>query len=259
MVLTRELFQRFYDELSASGRRAETIRAYSRSLNRLYEFLPEGKRLRRGSLEQWRRKLMEEGFAAQTVNGHMAAANSLLEYCGRRELQVQQQLRRDESLQPELSRGEYLRLLSTAKAMGKEQTYLLVKLFAATGLSVQELPSVTVEAVETGRIPQKGKHPLYIPNCLRQELHSYAKGEGILSGAVFRNRNGKLLHRSNINVSIRELCRMAQVPEDKGNPRCLCRLYQETKLGIQANMDLLIEQAHERLMEKEQLRIGWKE
>ena len=49
-------------------------------------------------------------------------------------------------LQPELTRTEYLRLLQTARALGRERVYLLVKLFGTTGLTVQELEKVTVEA-----------------------------------------------------------------------------------------------------------------
>ena len=45
----------------------------------------------------------------------------------------------------------------------------------------------------------------------------------------------------------------------KGNPRCLKRLYQSTRSGIEENIALLVEQAHARLLEQEQLEIGWSE
>ena len=49
------------------------------------------------------------------------------------------------------------------------------------------------------------------------------------------------------------------MPEEKGNPRCLKRLYQSTRAGIEDNISLLVEQAHSRLLEQEQLEIGWAE
>ena len=56
---------------------------------------------------------------------------------------------------------------------------------------------------------------------------------------------------------IRQLCPAAQVPEEKGNPRCLRKLYQATREGIERNVTLLVERAQDRLMEEEQLEIGW--
>ena len=43
----------------------------------------------------------------------------------------------------------------------------------------------------------------------------------------------------------------------KGSPHCLKRLYQSTRSGIEENIALLVEQAHARLLEQEQLEIGW--
>ncbi|MCI8479260.1 MAG: hypothetical protein HFE97_13175 [Oscillospiraceae bacterium] len=67
------------------------------------------------------------------------------------------------------------------------------------------------------------------------------------------------MSRTYVTLSIRQLCRAAQVPEEKGNPRCLKRLYQATRSGIEENIALLAEQAHDRLLEQEQLEIGWTE
>ena len=62
-----------------------------------------------------------------------------------------------------------------------------------------------------------------------------------------------------LSTIIRQLCAAAKVPEEKGNPRCLKRLYQSTRAGIEDNIALLVEQTHSRLLEQEQLEIGWEE
>ena len=67
------------------------------------------------------------------------------------------------------------------------------------------------------------------------------------------------MSRTNITQKIHRICTMSGVPEEKGNPRCLKKLYQTTRAGIEANFDLLVEQAMERQMEAEQESIGWKE
>ena len=45
---------------------------------------------------------------------------------------------------------------------------------------------------------------------------------------------------------------------EKANPRCLWKMYQETCQGIRANVAVLIEQSYQRMLEDEQLSMGWK-
>lgn len=56
--------------------------------------------------------------------------------------------------------------------------------------------------------------------------------------------------------SIRRLCPAAQVPEEKGSPRCLRKMYQATREGIKFNVALLVVRAQDRLLEEEQLTGG---
>ena len=51
----------------------------------------------------------------------------------------------------------------------------------------------------------------------------------------------------------------AQVPEEKGSPRCLRKLYQVTREGLERHVALLVEQAQDRLLEEENLSTGWEE
>ena len=70
-------------------------------------------------------------------------------------------------------------------------------------------------------------------------------------------KEGKALDRTYVCTIVRQLCRAAQVSEEKGNPRCLRRLYQNTLATIEANVALLVEQAMDRQLELEQLSVGW--
>ena len=153
---------------------------------------------------------------------------------------------------PELTRGEYLRLLSTARVLEKERLYLLVKVFGSTGLSVGELPRLTAEALD-GR----GPSPVRLPPPLAEELRGYAARQGITAGPVFRSRNGQPMRRTQVTGEIRSLCRDARVPEEKGNPRCLRRLWQKTQDAIRISVDQLVVQAFDQMMEAEQFSVGW--
>lgn len=257
-ALTPELLDGFLNFLAEHGRTPETVKTYRFKLYQLYDWLPEDKRICRGTLEEWRKDLLASGYAPRTANLCMSAANSLLEVHGRRELQVGKPLEPEGDIQPELTRTEYLRLLSTARTLGREREYLMVKVFAATGISLQDLSRLTVEAARAGKIKLSASM-VHIPNCLREELLDYAGRKGISTGPLFVNRSGLPYTRNGVTSLIQRLCADARVPEEKANPRCLKKLYQTTQASIQANIALLVEQSHDRLLETEQLAIGWKQ
>lgn len=262
VLLAPEEIDLFLEEMRAKGRVEGTLNWYRRGLHHLYKVLPEDKHIQRGTLASWREQLLESGYATRTVNLFISAANSFLEYKGLREYQLSEQLKPEDTLQPELTRAEYLRLLQTARTLGRERVYLLVKLFGSTGLQLQELSKVTVEAAREGRVtisPGGTKQVLHIPSFLCQELLAYADRCGRRSGPIFLTRDGVPMSRTNVSTGIRQLCVAAQVPEEKGNPRCLRKLYLATRAGIEANIALLVEQAHDRMMEQEQLTIGWED
>ena len=256
LSLTPELIEDFLSDILAKGRTPETTQVYRVKLYQLYDWLPEDKRVEWGTLESWRSSLLEEGYAARTVNLCISAANSLLEACGRRELQLVKPLALGTEPQPELTRAEYLRLLSTARMFGKEREYLMIKAFAAMGLGINDLRSLTVEAARAGEIENTG-FPVHIPRCFQAELLDFAKREQITSGPLFTTKAGKPLARTSVTIMIQRLCHDARVPKEKATPRCLRKLYQSTRAGIQENVALLVEQAHDRLLESEQITVGW--
>ena len=259
LKLTPDDLEAYLGDLFRKGRVSGTLETYRRNIYALYEDLPADKLVRPGALARWQRRSLEEGYSPRTVNARMSAANGLMAFLGRRDLQSVGTLEVD-AVQPELTRSEYLRLLTTARALDKERLYLLVKLFGCTGIPVQELPRLTVEALSEGRVTVRSGgivQLLHLPDFLRKELLAYAHRKGITSGPLFRTKSGKPLGRTAVTDSLKQLCRDARVPEEKANPRCLKRLWQSTQDGIRTQIDLLVEQACDRLMEAEQLTVGW--
>jgi len=262
VLVTKEDIQNFLMAYESLDRSEGTIQYYRRKLWRFYQDLPEDKTVRHGTLKDWQAALLQSGYTPGAVNAFLSAANAFLDYIGHREYQLAGQLKREKVPQPELSREEYLHLLRTAKALGKERVYLLIKLFASTGLFAQELPEVTVESVREGTIicdQNRYKQVVTVPGCLKRELISYAERNGIRSGPIFRTRDGRSMHRTYVSTVIRNLCEDAKVPSEKGNPKSLRKLYLATKAGIESNIALLVDQAMERMMEQEQFSVGWEE
>ena len=196
--LTPADLETYLDNLSQQGRGRDTLATYRRNVHALYDGLPEDKTVRPGTLDQWREALLEGGYSPRTVNVRISVANSLMAFLGRRDLQSVGALEVDD-VQPELTRTEYLRLLTTARALDKERLYLLVKLFGCTGIPLQELPRVTVEALTEGRVVVRSNgvvQLLHLPDFLRKELYcgcrsnGHTRRHGHAGAARYRGTNG---------------------------------------------------------------------
>ena len=261
-VLTRQQIADYMENLRARGAVENSVKKYNRDLMVFYEFLPEKKRVTRTTLAEWRAALLSKGYAPRTVNAAISAVYGFLAWLGMREYQLVGQLPIQGDAQPELTRNEYLRLLSAARAAGKERAYLMVKVFGCMGLAVQELPQLTVEAVRDGRLAVSSHgapRQIHLPAALHGELMDYIRRAGIASGPVFVTRNGKRISRTSVTSTIQALAKDAHVAPEKCNPRCLKKLCLSTVAGIEASVRLLVEQAYDQMLEQEQFTIGWEE
>ena len=251
----------FLEQMLSNASKPGTVKQYRQCLKRFYADLPDDKTIYSNTITNWRELMLTEGYAPRTINVTISAVNRLLDYLGRRDLQNMNRAEAKESESPELSRAEYLRMLSTAKNLGKEKAYLLTKVFASMVLPVQELKLLTVEAVKKGviELPAFGGkvEELNIPTGLQQELLSYARRKYIATGPIFQTREGKPMWRTNVTFVIGNLCEEARVPVEKGNPRCLRQLYQSTMAGIEENIAKMVKQEYSRLLDCEQAYIGW--
>ena len=139
---------------------------------------------------------------------------------------------------------------------------LCAALLLAAAPAMGPLPAAAEAADGTIRLTAealdgRGPSPVRLPPPLAEELRGYAARQGITAGPVFRSRNGQPMRRTQVTGEIRSLCRDARVPEEKGNPRCLRRLWQETQDAIRVSVDQLVVQAFDQMMEAEQFSVGW--
>ena len=259
--LSEDLIESYLLAMRKKKVSADTYRQYEQRLWRFYNDLPADKHLDQTTMQQWRNRL-KRTYAAETVNTYVMVVNGLLEWLGRRDLQILERFRKVRSAQPELTREEYRRLLQTAKNLGNEKAYCLVKLFATTGMAVQEVLKLTVQDVKDGEIVERRgqtRKRVRLPHCLQEELLAFAEHEGIRSGTLFRASRSSVLTRSRINWFIQELCQDSRVPAEKATPRCLQKLYQEAQAALEQDLRILVDQAHEQMLEEEQKIVGWKE
>ena len=182
----------------------------------------------------WKEYLLETGYAPATINAMLAALNGLFSFLGWSEcrvkfLKVQRRIFRDPAR--ELTRPEYDRLLSTARARGQERLALLMESVCSTGIRVSEVQYLTVEAAKAGRaeIHMKGKiRTILLSTKLCRKLLKYAKKQKIASGGIFLTKSGKALSRRQIWGELKRLCRYAGVEPTKVFPHNLRHLFAAT-------------------------------
>ena len=127
------------------------VRRYEQERRQCYVDLQEGKGGHRDTLSRYRETWLANGYAPRTVNLRISSANSLFRYLGLKEYQLDNQLRPKNENLPEISRSEYLRLLRTARSLGRESEYLLIKLFESQRITILVVPCAPVDSVEGWR------------------------------------------------------------------------------------------------------------
>lgn len=255
ILVTPQLIKSFLDYLKECGRLNGTIRKYALDLRSFYNFLPEEKYLSANSLVNWRDYLMQAGFAVRTVNTRIAACNSFLSYLDRKDWQVSPLALSCEEAVAAISRDDYYALLKAAHKLGREDLYFLVKAFCCLGLSVSDLPYLTMFALRSGRIIIESKsrtRNIYIPDTLQKEFLAYAEHICVESGPIFKPVFGDPLNKAVIVKEIGNLCSEAGIPESKRSPRSLCKLYFVTYSEIRSTSSMLYEKEYSKILMKEQ-------
>ena len=254
-IITEQQISQYLEFVREKGRAVSSIKKYQKDLIALYKFLPAEKRVGPNTLQEWRDALLEHGYSARTVNTVIAEANCFFRWIGAWDCQLSEWVEPKASTRTVLTRSEYLRLLTTAREVGKERAYFLVKVFACLGIPNRELCNMTVERLKT-RKHRDGKTPP-IPECLREELLSYCQRNGRSTGPIFVTRSGRPLNRSAVNAILQSLAQDAQIAPGKCNPRNLRELYFAERDQMQKKLSVLLEESYSRLLESEQHIAGW--
>ena len=228
--LTAELIEGYAEQLRRDERAEATVEKYMRAL-RQYERWLEGREVTRELTAAWKEHLTSEGREPSTVNGQLSALDGLYRWlgwtdCSVRHIRVQRRAFCESSR--ELSRGEYERLIGSARAAGRVRLALVMETLGATGIRVSELRYVTVEALEQGRaeVWLKGKvRTILLPSKLSRKLLKYAKSRGISRGEVFVTATGRSLSRKQVWQEMKKECARAGVESGKVFPHNLRHLF----------------------------------
>ena len=184
-------------------------------------------------------------YAPASVNAALSSLNSFFEFADCHSLKVKTlkiQRRVFARREKELSKAEYERLLTAAKAKGNRRLYLLMQTICACGIRVSELRYITVGALHSGRadINLKGKlRTVILPRALCKLLKKYIAEQNIKSGSVFITKSGRPIDRSNIWKMMKSLCKLANVSCEKVFPHNLRHLFARAFYAMEKDLSRL--------------------
>lgn len=236
--ITEEMVQGFGAYLRREEKSPVTTQKYMSDVQSFMAYC-DGRTTTKEMVLEYKHSMMER-YAVRSVNSKLASLNSFFTFlgwtdCKVKNLKLQQQTFLTE--EKELSKAEYLRLLSAAQK--NQRLHLIIQTICSTGIRVSELKYFTVEAVRTGTVTVRCKSKtrnIFVPGKLKTLLLNYAKKKGIIEGTLFRTRTGRAVNRSNIWAEMKKLCISAQVNPKKVFPHNLRKLFARTFYGIEKDI-----------------------
>ena len=198
-----------------------TVKKYECNINLFLEWLPEDVEIDKTVVIDFKRYLLEERqFRTNTINSYVVTINKFLFWCGLNDCKVKQLRKQHAASNSEiLSLSDFKRLLRFARRMGQEDTYLIMKILAMTGIRIEELTFFTVENVKSNyiHVRNKGKErSIIIRQDLAREIRQYCRNAGIKEGVIFfcQNKN-KMMAKSTIWRRMQRIAGVAKVRKSK--------------------------------------------
>jgi len=230
--LNESTLAKFQEHLMYQEKSGNTIQKYSHDIRTFLSFL--NGRLACKEIALAYKEYLTELYAVASVNSMLAALNTFMEFvgfndCKVKPLKVQRRLFAHSDRQ--LTRESYEKMVALARREGKDRLCMLMQTLCNTGIRISELPYITVDAVNRGRVTVncKGKiREIFIHKQLQLLLIDYIQRQKIVKGSVFVTRNGKPIHRCNVWKEMQSLSFRAHVKKEKVFPHNLRHLFAYT-------------------------------
>ena len=211
----------FLIEQSEAEKSKNTLKKYKHNIEMFIEWLPDVDNVDKLKIIDFKRYLLEDlHFKTNTINNYIVSVNKFLYWCGIPDCKVKQLKKQHAASNSEiLSLSDFKRLLRFAKRLNQEDTYLIMKILAMTGIRIEELSFFTVENVKTNyiHVRNKGKErSIIIRQDLARELRQYCRNNGIKQGNIFYCKTkGQMMAKSTIWRRMKKIAGVAKVRKNK--------------------------------------------
>lgn len=220
-----ELTEEFLLEERTDEKAKSTLIHYRHVIEMFLDSLKEGEVTKRDVMA-FKSALMDT-YKPSTISNYITIVNKFIKYAeivesnGKYELSDLKhhhskmtlkniKIQQKSSIEEVLEAEEYKRMLRIAKKHGEIEMYLIMKIFAYTGIRVAELKCFKAELVKKSNyieVNNKGKNrKIILRQDLRRELIKYCEEKGIEEGYIFRGRRvGTMLSDSTIWKKLKKI------------------------------------------------------
>jgi len=239
-----ELLASFLNELKENERSLRTIKKYSADI---CQFLTSKnittlESITKDILIAYKCDLVDS-CKPSSVNNKIIIINKFLTFAGLENLKLKLlKLQKKTSLENVLSVSDYERLLKYAEKLNKTKTLYTMKVLANTGIRIDELKFITVEAFKQGyaRVSNKGKiRDIIISKKLSKELKKYCTQAGIKTGVIFITSNNKPIDNSCIWRDLKYIAGQARVNKKRVHAHSFRHLFAKEFMSKVNNVVLL--------------------
>lgn len=163
---------------------------------------------------------------------YVTAVNKYLFWCGYKQLITKKtSVHYNRDLEDVLTPIEYHRLLTHAKETNRSSYYLIMQVFANTGIRVSELQFITFECLNDGFVTlfNKGRsRKIYLSDSLVFKLVQYCSEHNIHSGSIFLGHHNKPLTRNAIWHMFTKIANEIGIIGRKARPHSFRHLFAKT-------------------------------
>lgn len=237
----KDKLKEFIQEMKLNELTERTLKKYESDIN---QFIKEANisnidQLKKESLIEYK-SIIQEKYKTASINNKIIIINKFIDYLNLPELKLKQiKQQKKTSLENVLNESDYNRLLRLAERLGKIRTLYIMKTLAGTGIRIDELKYITVEAIKKGytQVENKGKiRDIIISKNLSKELKSYCKEQDIKEGILFASNTGKPLDKAYIWRELQYIAGQARVRKDKVHAHSFRHLFAKTYLRDGGNI-----------------------
>lgn len=240
----KEVFGKKLDEfittLYEEEKSKKTIQSYKQEIQTFINWLTEDVIIDKKLMIDFK-NFLQTKYEPATVNHYIVVMNKFLTYCEFENIKVKKlKIQERSSLNDQLEDQEHKRMLRWAKKLGLDDMYLIIKLFAKSGLRVDELKFFTVENLDWHmEVKNKGKYrEIIIPRELVREIKKYCKENKIRSGYIFRAPRDKFkqIPTTTLWDRLKRIAKAAKINPNKVHAHAWRHLF--AKAAKRAGVDL---------------------
>lgn len=239
-----EKLELFVSDHETAEYELKTIRDYKIAVKKFLSYVDSDEfELNKQLLIKYKNYLVSN-YCTSSVNKYIIVLNKFLKYIGYEEITLKKiKTQQKTSIDDPLWEQEHKRMLRWAKKLNMNDIYLIMKVFAYTGIRVAELNYFTVENIDNYiKVHNKGKdRKIILRDDLKRELKKYCKENKITSGYIFKSPKieNKMLNPSTIWRRLKKIAGAAKINKDKIHAHAWRHLFAKEFISAGGTIDEL--------------------